>query len=172
MDKLKQQIPLAKKVMTAIAVYVSRLGFLPANVSILGSFGFFGQNFFLYFSTIILFDYFKGGFYSGFWFTYLGFLSYFLFGKIAKTTKKQVLLLPAASFTFFLVSNFGVWYYWYPHTVSGLLTCYALAVPFYKNTLIGDLLFGYGYMTMKFLVKNFGLSKQQELELTTGSVEP
>lgn len=171
MEKPKQQIPLAKKVILALAVYISRFGFLPANFSTLGSFGFFGQNFSLFFLTIILFDYFKGGFYSGFWFTYLGFFSYFVFGKLAKTTRKKVFLLPLASFTFFLVSNFGVWYYWYPHTVSGLLTCYALAVPFYKNTLIGDLLFGYGYMVVKYFGEGLKTVKQQKLEFTTGSVE-
>lgn len=142
------------KPLTALAIYVSRFGFLPPNISPLGSFGFFGQNFFLYFATIILFDLFKGGFYSGFLFTYLGFLVYWIFGKVAKTQKLKIILLPLASFSFFLISNLGVWWGWYPHTISGLMTCYILAIPFYTNTLIGDLVFGYGFMGSKALIES------------------
>lgn len=142
-----------KKLFTSILVFISRLGFLPANFTPLGSFGFFGGNLFLYFLTIVLFDYFIGGFYSGFIFTYLGFLGYWIFGRLAKTLKQKAILLPIASFTFFLVSNFGVWWNWYPHTLSGLKTCYILAIPFYQNTLFGDLAFGYGFIVLSLLAK-------------------
>jgi hypothetical protein len=49
----------------------------------------------------------------------------------------------ASSISFFLLSNFGVWaaYELYPKTLSGLITCYAMAVPFFRGTLAGDLLF-------------------------------
>jgi hypothetical protein len=41
---------------------------------------------------------------------------------------------------FFLISNFGVWatQNMYPHTFSGLLSCYAAAIPFYRNDLFGS----------------------------------
>ena len=41
---------------------------------------------------------------------------------------------------FFLISNFGVWMLsnMYPHTGSGLIACYAAAIPFYKNDLFGS----------------------------------
>lgn len=142
-----------KKLLTSIVVFFSRFGYLPANVSLLGSFGFFGGNFFLYFFSIVLFDVVKGGFYSGFLFTYLGFLGYWILGRMAKSLQLKLALLPIASFIFFLVSNFGVWLYWYPHTLSGLITCYSLAIPFYKNTLFGDLFFGYGYIGFTLFVK-------------------
>src|SRR5882762_1310184 len=47
------------------------------------------------------------------------------------------------SVTFFLVSNFGVWAAtnMYAKTVSGLMTCYAAGVPFFRRTLEGDLLY-------------------------------
>lgn len=47
------------------------------------------------------------------------------------------------SVTFFLVSNFGVWAAtnMYAKTVSGLMVCYAAGVPFFRNTLAGDLLY-------------------------------
>ena len=42
---------------------------------------------------------------------------------------------------FFIVSNFGVWLLWYPHTMEGFLACYALAVPFFRGTLVSTLLY-------------------------------
>jgi hypothetical protein len=52
---------------------------------------------------------------------------------------------------FFLVSNFAVWQFLgtYPHTASGLATCYIAGIPLFWNTFAGDavyaaLLFG-GY---------------------------
>lgn len=159
MKKLNNQKISIPHLVSAGLVYISRFGMLPANMSPVGSFGFFGQNIFLYFFTIIAFDFFKGGFYSGFLFNYLGFFGYWLFGRMAKTQKLQVILLPFASFTFFIVSNFGVWWNWYPHNFSSLITCYTLAIPFYKNTLIGDLVFGYGYLVAKYFIKNFNIQK-------------
>ncbi len=129
------------------ATFVSRLGLLPANFSPVGSYGFYGRNFLLFFGGIIAFDLIKGGFYPGFIFTYLGFLSYFIFGKIATHQKKyQYLLLPVASFFFFVLSNFGVWWYWYPTTWQGFLACYTAALPFYARTFTGDLFFGYSFL--------------------------
>ena len=154
MKKLSKNFGSLKQFLVALLVLISRYGMFPANVSSLGSFGFFGQNIFLYFLTIISFDFFKGGFYSGFLFTYLGFASYWIFGKIAKTQKLKFFLLPFASFTFFLISNLGVWWYWYPHSISSLITCYTLAIPFYRNTLIGDLVFGYGFLGFKVITKS------------------
>lgn len=41
--------------------------------------------------------------------------------------------------SFFLVSNFGVWFgglSLYPHTLAGLAACYWAGVPFYRNDLV------------------------------------
>ena len=48
-----------------------------------------------------------------------------------------------ASSLFFLMSNFGVWTtgLMYPLTVQGLIACYTAALPFFLNTLAGDLLY-------------------------------
>lgn len=44
--------------------------------------------------------------------------------------------------SFFLISNFSVWLSdgLYPHTFAGLATCYTVAIPFFRNTFVGDLL--------------------------------
>lgn len=50
----------------------------------------------------------------------------------------------AASFLFFVLTNFGVWASptsWYPRTIYGLVECYLAAIPFFRNTLMGDLFY-------------------------------
>lgn len=49
----------------------------------------------------------------------------------------------SASVLFFLVSNFFVWYgsVRFPHNALGLFLCYEFALPFFWNTLLGDLFF-------------------------------
>lgn len=143
-----------KNLLAAILTYISRFNFLPANISPLGSYGFFGGNPVFYFLSIIAFDFLKGGFYHGFLWTYLGFAAYPAMAYLAKKSlKKQLVFLPLASLLFFLLSNFGVFFAWYEHSVNGFLTCYALALPFYTRTLAGDLLFGYGFLLFKKLKK-------------------
>ena len=45
------------------------------------------------------------------------------------------------SLLFFLTTNFGVWAFgsFYPKTITGLLECYVAAIPFFQNTLAGDI---------------------------------
>ena len=49
------------------------------------------------------------------------------------------------SVLFFLLTNFAVWALqvkgMYPLTFGGLMTCYAAALPFFQNALVGDLVF-------------------------------
>ena len=47
------------------------------------------------------------------------------------------------SIFFFIFTNFGVWLVGglYPHTLGGFIQCYTLAIPFYRNTLAGDLVY-------------------------------
>ena len=48
-----------------------------------------------------------------------------------------------SSLLFFVVTNFGCWVFFggYAHNASGLIECYASALPFFRNTLIGDAFF-------------------------------
>jgi hypothetical protein len=47
----------------------------------------------------------------------------------------------AASVAFFAVSNFRVWAFggFYAKSAAGLAECYVAAIPFYRNTVLGDL---------------------------------
>jgi len=48
----------------------------------------------------------------------------------------------SSSFIFFIITNFGVWaapYSWYPHTWQGFINCYVMAIPFFRNTILGDI---------------------------------
>lgn len=48
-----------------------------------------------------------------------------------------------ASISFFIITNFSVWLFgsWYPKTIEGLALAYTLAIPFFRNTLTGDLIY-------------------------------
>jgi hypothetical protein len=49
----------------------------------------------------------------------------------------------ASSLMFYLVTNFAVWTFdsLYPKTWDGLIACYTAAIPFFRNSLIGDIFF-------------------------------
>jgi hypothetical protein len=49
----------------------------------------------------------------------------------------------ASSLLFYLITNLGVWAFsgMYPLTPAGLAACYIAAIPFFQNTVAGDLFF-------------------------------
>ena len=47
----------------------------------------------------------------------------------------------AASILFFLISNMGVWLYWYPKTLAGLTDCFIKALPFFRTSLVSNIVF-------------------------------
>jgi len=73
----------------------------------------------------------------------------------------------ASSVLFFVVTNFGMWLFsgFYPRTLLGLETCYIAAIPFFQNTLAGDLfyatmLFG-GFRIAELLMPRIGAGQAQ-----------
>jgi len=98
------------------------------------------------------------GIYSGQWKNYLILLSATLIGLALKGRNRYSLIVGAiaAPTVFFLLSNFNVWLsqeVLYPKNFSGLMTCYAAGLPFYKNALIATFVFlpvilvTYNYLT-------------------------
>ena len=86
------------------------------------------------------------GFYSGMQFQYLS-VALIVLTSWLVLSKVTVLRLGAAALAssgvFFAVSNFGVWLVsgMYPHTLAGLGACYVAAIPFFQNTIAGDLFY-------------------------------
>ena len=77
---------------------------------------------------------------------YLGIALTFVIGWILYRYKKWYNVAAASlisSVAFFLITNFSVWTFfsWYPHTWSGLASCFTLALPFFRNTIAGDLIY-------------------------------
>lgn len=77
---------------------------------------------------------------------YVGFALVALYGLLLRNNKNVITLVGvplAASVTFYLVTNFSVWAFspWYAKTLDGLIQCYYLALPFFRNTLLGDLVY-------------------------------
>lgn len=166
MEKLKINIRFGVLSLIVLIAALSRLIPHPPNFAPIGAMALFGTAYFSrkYFAFIIpvvamwlsdlvlnnvvygqYFDHFVW-FYQGCFWTYGAFI---LIGIVGIVMLKRIsiknLLFTAvlASIIFFLLSNFGVWVsgIMYPKDLSGLITCYAAGLPFFKNTLIGDLIY-------------------------------
>lgn len=79
-------------------------------------------------------------------FVYGSFILTGFIGLIIKKHKKPMFIISASLFSsllFYLITNFGVWLTLplYPKTLAGLLESYAMAIPFFRNTILGDLLY-------------------------------
>jgi hypothetical protein len=86
------------------------------------------------------------GFYSGMEFQYLSVALIVLVGWVALSRVSPLRLAAAAvasSILFFAITNFGTWLTsgMYPHTLTGLGACYVAAIPFFQNTVAGDLFY-------------------------------
>ena len=99
------------------------------------------------------------GFYQNMIFVYLSlFFVAFVSFKITEniTYKNLILISFLGSFIFYLFSNLGVWLFGilYEKNLSGLINCYILALPFFKNTLLSTILFSYiGFLSGKIYYK-------------------
>ena len=85
---------------------------------------------------------------------YLAFVGVTALGFVLKKMNIGAVLL--SSLLFFVVTNLGVWFLYYPLTPEGLMTCFTLALPFFGYAVVGDLffsaalLFGYRYAAKRF----------------------
>lgn len=60
-----------------------------------------------------------------------------------KSSRLQILTFSfLGTFLFYILTNFAVWYQgqMYPMTLAGLIDCYIMGLPFYRNQLISDVL--------------------------------
>jgi len=63
--------------------------------------------------------------------------------KHRKTFKNIIIISLSSSLVFFVITNFAVWAFtpWYSHSFEGLIRCFIMALPFFRNTLLGDLFY-------------------------------
>lgn len=60
-----------------------------------------------------------------------------------KNLKNIILTTLISSVAFFVITNFSVWLTGtlYPKNISGLIECYIAAIPFFRNSILGDLFY-------------------------------
>lgn len=83
------------------------------------------------------------GFHSTIPFVYISFLISGMIGIwIGKRRNFNRLVFGTllSSIAFFSITNFGVWLTtsMYPKTIEGIINCYVMAIPFFRNTILSD----------------------------------
>jgi len=87
-------------------------------------------------------------------FVYLSFILISLLGTIFQSISIKSILI--SSIVFFIITNFGVWLMGYPKTLGGLVECYTLAIPFFRNSILGDLFYsGIMYFSFEYIIKKY-----------------
>jgi hypothetical protein len=115
-------------------------------------------------AAMIIADFFIG-FYSGIIWVYGSILLCGLLSEYSKRFKNYKLQLGVMAFLssliFFIITNFSVWLLgdYYPKTFDGLIICYTMAIPFFRNTILSTLIYtGLFVMTIEFFRNTlFGL---------------
>ena len=89
----------------------------------------------------------RPGFYEGQWVVYGCILATVGIGLLVRRKRNPATIAAATlagSVVFFVVTNF-VYFYGstsiYPRTLGGLVECYTMAIPFFRNTLMGDVFY-------------------------------
>lgn len=138
----------------------------PANFAPIGAMALFGAAYFskrwiaylipvitfylsdLFLNNVVYGEYFDGfaWIYSGALWTYGSMLTIVLIGTfvLKKVSVARVVAAAlSASVIFFVVSNFGVWFStdMYSKDLTGLAACYTAGIPFFKNTILGDIVY-------------------------------
>jgi hypothetical protein len=136
-----------------LAAALSRLLPHPPNMASVSAVALFGGAYFtdrrmaflVPLAALLLSD-FVLGFYRHMEVVYLSFAAIVGIGLWLRTNRTVPRIAGAAvasSLLFFLTTNFDVWAFGslYPKTLEGLTACYIAAIPFFWNTLQGDLLY-------------------------------
>lgn len=131
-------------------LFFARLAPHPPNFSPMAAMAILGGYYFpkrwgviLPLATLLASDLFLGFYGAEMFFVYGSFLLIIVLSQ--KLTKNSLFrigsLALSGSILFFLITNFGVWLTTnlYPKNIVGLILCYEAAIPFFRNTLLGDL---------------------------------
>ena len=126
--------------------------------------GFYFKNFFLGL-LIVIFSMFLSDLYLGFhstmFFTYISLSVAVALGLSIKRFKFTEIIFSGliSSVCFFLITNFGAWITleMYEKNLSGLMSSYILAIPFFHNTLISTFL----YLLIIKVIFNYAFNKEK-----------
>ncbi|MDH7475986.1 MAG: hypothetical protein QHH09_00750 [Microgenomates group bacterium] len=162
----------AKAIVGIILLTVfSRLAPHPANFTPVAAVALFsganfssGWAFLIPLSAMFLSDFFLG-FHSTMIYVYFSFLIIFYLGRLIKTAsfRRIFFISVVSSVLFFLITNFGVWLTsgMYLKNLNGLIICYLNGLPFFRQTIVGDWVyvfgFFYGYRFLKTWFKQIKL---------------
>ncbi|MGA9119905.1 MAG: DUF6580 family putative transport protein [Bacteroidota bacterium] len=134
-----------------LAAALSRLLPHPANVTPVTALALFGAVYLdrrsaflvplaaMFLSDLVL------GFHSDMFWVYGSFVAIVGIGfwlKHHRSVPAMVVASLTGSIVFYLLTNFGMWMVpssLYQHTMAGLIECYVAGIPFFRNTLLGDL---------------------------------
>lgn len=116
-------------------------------------------------------DYFIG-FHATMPYVYASFLLTGVIGMWLKTHKTLYAMIGASlcsSILFFVITNFGVWVAGglYSKTLNGLFQSYFYALPFFRNTIIGDLLYTGLFFGGYEVILRYGIRNQELGRLKT-----
>ncbi len=136
-----------------LGAVVSRVVPHPPNVAPITALALFGAvyldkryAFIIPMGAMLVSDWFIG-FYSGMIWVYGSFMLIGCVGLLLRNHLTPTRVIGSSlvgSVLFFTITNFGVWVssqVSYPHTLAGLGTCYLAAIPFFRNTVLGDLVY-------------------------------
>ena len=111
------------------------------------------------------------GFYPGMNFVYASVALTVVVGWALSSRRSAPRVIGAAlatSVLFFVLTNFGMWLFsgFYPATFEGLVACYVAAIPFFQNSIAGDLFY------TALLFGGFALMQRAVPALREGDAQP
>lgn len=106
---------------------------------------------------------------------YGSFLLTVIVGVWLKKHKKWYVVGGSAVLTailFFLITNFAVWAFTplYANNFSGLIQCYLLALPFFRNTLLGNIFYATCFFGVYELMISWVEKRSKAIKIKPGSV--
>jgi len=133
-----------------VAVFSRFIGIIP-NFSPIASIALFGAAYFtnkrdafivpilaMFISDLFL------GLHPTMWAVYLSFALTVLIGFNLRKRQSVARIIASSllsSILFFIITNFAHFLFYFPHTMQGLTQCYIDAIPFFRNTVLGDLVY-------------------------------
>lgn len=83
-------------------------------------------------------------------FVYAGLLLSSVTGRLLLHNKVKLKRVPVAvllmSLGFYIVSNIGSWWAFYPHSMEGLMNCYVNGLPYFFRTVLGNSMYSFVFI--------------------------